>query len=344
VHADKLLTCQLTLVRHIHNVLSMLRCFAVVMSGFILASGAAVAASPVPSRKTALPQEPMQIRIVRSAQPGCEPDCPEWIAAQGRIDAGALRQFKGVMRRLGARKAPVFIHSFGGSVRDAIAIGRLLRGKGLDVAVVQTLFIPCVQADEACRKREGKGTFQGLPQMFSVCASACTFVLAAGVQRFAGPWARVGVHQMKSFKTYAKLWRTYRVTAHPDGSVSRTLVSEKKISETTVETQTTRSNYNEIRRYFTEMGIGKEVMPLIEATPPASMHWLTRDELRLTALATDGAGEQFPPGFRASGSASGSTQNGNAPQPPAVKCNPLAREGFGCASGAPRGTALRNPR
>jgi hypothetical protein len=51
---------------------------------------------------------PMQVRIVRSAQPGCEQDCPEWISAQGKIMAGqTLYLFRSALRRLKGRKLPI---------------------------------------------------------------------------------------------------------------------------------------------------------------------------------------------------------------------------------------------
>lgn len=35
------------------------------------------------------PEPPMKVYVVTSAQDGCEPNCPQWIAAQGRM----LRQY-----------------------------------------------------------------------------------------------------------------------------------------------------------------------------------------------------------------------------------------------------------
>ncbi len=288
----------------------------------------------------------MRVHIVRSAEVGCDPDCPEWIAAQGKLDLGVSTQFKKILRGLGERKLPVFIHSGGGSVRDAIAIGRLLRAKGLDVAVSRTLFIPCTQSDDACRKREREGTLQGVPQTFSVCASACAFILAGGVRRFVGPWTQVGVHQMKSFYTHVKVWRTYRLTPRPDGGVTRTIMSEKKISAKTVERQAPEHDYDEVGQYFAKMGIGKELMALLEATPYTSMHWLTQNELRSTGLSTDylGAEQLLPRANRPSDASSSPRNGGDRPSPPSVeKCDPFARLGFSCNSGQPWQPAFRAP-
>ena len=47
----------------------------------LLSTGAAAA----PKRKSApVGDGPMHVHVVRSAHPDCEPECPQWIAAQGR--------------------------------------------------------------------------------------------------------------------------------------------------------------------------------------------------------------------------------------------------------------------
>src|SRR5262245_35993770 len=88
-----------------------------------------------PARAHACIDPAMQVHLVRSAEPGCEPNCPEWIAAQGRIDAGSVARFRRVLSQLGDRKVPVLIDSNGGRVNEAFEIGRLARARGLDVVV-----------------------------------------------------------------------------------------------------------------------------------------------------------------------------------------------------------------
>jgi hypothetical protein len=71
---------------------------------------------------------------------------------------------------LAARPAPpgrIALHSTGGSVADALAIGRAIRAAGLATVVP-----------------DGR-----------LCLSACPYVLAGGVARRAGAGAAVGVHQ-----------------------------------------------------------------------------------------------------------------------------------------------------
>ena len=162
---------------------------------------------PKPSQSAA-----MQVNVVRSTAPGCEPNCPEWIAAQGQIDGTTVYKFKKVLSRIGRRHVPVFIHSAGGSVEDSYAIGRLIRARGLDVAVTKTGFVPCAPTDKACLKSAALGVLRGQPEAYhAICASACAFVLAGGQRRFVGLQALVGVHQLTSFETRIEVLRTYRV-------------------------------------------------------------------------------------------------------------------------------------
>jgi hypothetical protein len=240
-----------------------------------------------PKFRTAV-DEPMQVHIVRSGVPGCEPNCPEWIAAQGKIEPGTLAKFKTVLKLAGHRNLPVFLHSGGGSVSDAMAIGRLLRAKGLDAVVTATLFTPCAPSDTACRKqKQPDGVLRGLPYPIAVCASSCTFLLAGGKRRFVGPVAVVGVHQIKTLQTYRQVRRVYQMTRQPDGRVAKTLLSEQTLTQKTVETKTGKDMYDRLARFFAEMGIGQEIVAMFQSTPNASVRWLTRDELKATGLATD---------------------------------------------------------
>jgi hypothetical protein len=254
----------------------------VAVLGCVLAFGGAAAAAGK-ARLEPGGDEAMQVHLVRSAEPGCEPQCPEWIAAQGRIEAGSAWRFRRVLRRLGRRKVPVLIDSNGGSVSAAFEIGRLIRAHGLDAVVSRTDLIQCAAADVECRRRARKRKIPlGLPRAdYAKCASSCAFVLAAGAHRLVGPTAFVGVHQIRSFYVYARVLRTYRVTA-----TSKRLVSERRVTEKVVETPTPPKTYEQIRRYFGEMGVSEAIMPMILETPGDQLHWLTRAELEATGLAT----------------------------------------------------------
>jgi hypothetical protein len=249
---------------------------------------------------------PLQVHLVRSAEPGCEPQCPEWIAAQGRIEAGSAARFRRVLLQTRDRRLPVLIDSNGGRVDEALAIGRLLRARGLDVAVSGTAFASCAAGDADCRGRAKSGRVRlGVPKVdLAMCASSCAFILAAGKRRLVGPTTYVGVHQIRSFYIYAKIVRTYRVTG-----IGKQLLSERRVTERVVETRTPQRTYDQIRRYFGEMGIGEGLMSLLLATPGDRLHWLTAEELRATGLATEGLdGEELM------ASVSRPTHSGTEPQ------------------------------
>jgi hypothetical protein len=255
-----------------------MRVVAVAVLGLGLGWSASVAAAQ--KAKPAV-EPPMQVHLVRSARPGCEPSCPEWIAAQGRIETGSVARFRSVLRRLGRRKVPVLVDSSGGKVRQAFAIGRLLRSRGLDVAVTRTVFTPCAPRDKRCLKAKTGGMLTGLPQArLSKCASACAFILAGGNRRLVGADTFVGVHRIRSFYVYTRVLRTYRMTGNRKRRVRR-------VARRMVETRTPKRVYDQIGRYFAEMGIGDPVLPRILSTPSDSLHWLSRDELRTSGLATD---------------------------------------------------------
>jgi hypothetical protein len=255
-----------------------MRLVAVLLCGLVAPAAAAGRAQPLPAT-----EPPMQVYLVRSAEAGCEPQCPEWIAAQGRIEEGSAARLRRVLRQLKDRKVPLLIDSNGGRVGEALEIGRLARASGLDVAVSRTELITCAAADASCRRQvQAERTRLGLPIAdYAKCASACAFILAGGARRLVGPAAFVGVHQIRSYYVYPTVRRTYRLT--PAGLV----VSERRVSEKVIETRTPESTYAQVRRYFAEMGIGEAIMPLILSTPGDRLRWLTRGELQATRLATD---------------------------------------------------------
>lgn len=257
-------------------------------------------AAPTPENPTLAKQQatpPMQVTIVRAAGAACGTSCPEWIAAQGRIDKDTPQRFRRVLAQLGHRKLPILIDSPGGSVDEALAIGRLIRARGLDIAVTRTDLHTCQPGETACQRLVAGGIRLGQPQPAqSKCASSCAFILAGGVNRHVGDGAVVGVHQVTSFQTRIKVLRTYRIETRREWGVPvervKRLISEKRIGESTRLVDTKQSDYAKIARYFTEMGIGDDVMRSLRATPRTEIHWFTPAELTASALAThrsDGA-------------------------------------------------------
>ncbi|WP_245895114.1 hypothetical protein [Devosia submarina] len=86
----------------------------------------------------------------------------------GTIDPGAGERFAAEIEARGEYVQSVVLDSPGGSVVDALAIGRLIHEKGLATKVAAG----------------------------SLCASSCPIVFASGKSRIASPEAAIGVHQI----------------------------------------------------------------------------------------------------------------------------------------------------
>ncbi|MEQ1695493.1 MAG: hypothetical protein ABL901_06590 [Hyphomicrobiaceae bacterium] len=262
-----------------------------------VARGSVTVARPASAPVKATPALPpsMKVMLVTSAAEGCKPDCEEWISAQGMIDNDTLPQFKKVLRALGSKRVPILIDSGGGVVDDSLAIGRLIRAKGLDVVVSKTTILKCEDGAPGCKGGKTQGLAVGVPvARLAKCASSCAFILAAGKRRVVGPSAFVGVHQVKTLRTTAQVQQKFRIEKQTVWGIPtetrRTLISEKLVNQRTTEAKTPDSAYAKIAKYFEEMGVREPIMPILKSTPNSSIHWLTRSELKTTAMATEGEG------------------------------------------------------
>ncbi|MHA6300137.1 COG3904 family protein [Devosia sp. CAU 1758] len=90
------------------------------------------------------------------------------LSLTGTIDPGAAQRFEDEIAARGEYVSTVLLDSPGGSVDDALEIGRLILERGLSTEV-----------------RDGK-----------LCASSCPVILASGTERIAGRDAAIGVHQI----------------------------------------------------------------------------------------------------------------------------------------------------
>lgn len=257
------------------------------------ASGPALTGATAKTAPTTQPKtNPMKVRIVRSAEPGCEPTCAEWISAEGEITGATTAAFRRTLAHLGNRKLPILIDSPGGEVDPAMAIGRMIRAKGLDVVVTRTVLAPaCAPGDAECRKPETGGIVRGRPEAkISKCASSCAFVLAGGVRRYVGAWTVVGLHEIKAVSMQRLIRQHYRIVpASPlTGAPARKQVLRQEVLRVErKEGPASKRTYDRITRYFVQMGIAEGIMPILRAAPNSSIRWVKLEELKTTGLATD---------------------------------------------------------
>lgn len=90
------------------------------------------------------------------------------VSAVGRIEAGTGADFATFLQENAGKAKRIWLHSSGGSLSDALAMGRAIRKAKLDTAVPENAY----------------------------CASSCPLVFAGGVAREAGRRTWIGVHQV----------------------------------------------------------------------------------------------------------------------------------------------------
>ena len=232
----------------------------------------------------------MTFAVVRSSVPGCEPNCPQWIAAEGELKPGTGARFKQFLKKLGDQRLPVIITSPGGDVSSALAMGRMIRARKLDVAVGWTLYSGCGPTTKTCTLPKGQhGVYQGIAATGQgYCASACPFILAGGIRRLQGAGAYVGVHEISTQPFYERLryYETYRIVNGKKKILSRKLLSRKKILGK-VTTKLGKPFNIKLTSYLAEMGVDAKLLDLLHLAPPSSIHYMTFEEAKSTHLVTD---------------------------------------------------------
>lgn len=213
--------------------------------------------------------EPMRIVLTRSAEP-CEPDCREWLAAQGAITKDTLAELRRALAELNGRKLPLLVYSTGGTVETAIAMGELVRKSGLDIAVARTVF------------SQREPALGSIDERSPLCASACTLFLAGGQRRIVPPQSRIGVHQQTIVETETTTVRDYKIVRG-----RRELVDERTETRTVKQEQATGEIDVKMRRYLEAMGLDRSFLEVTVSTPADTMRYLKPDEMRATTIATE---------------------------------------------------------
>ncbi|TIV24373.1 MAG: hypothetical protein E5W02_03390 [Mesorhizobium sp.] len=229
----------------------------------------------------------MQFAFVRSNAPGCEPTCPEWISAEGAIQADTPALFRRVLKILNGRKLPIVVNSPGGDVNAALTLGRLIRKNKLDIAVGKT---QCDRSVSSCTTYSEGVIIHYLGDSFAagaMCNSACPLMFAGGVRRLVGEQAFLGVHQITT--TYVRTRRQYRTTY-------RVVHGKKYMITTETITQDNAGGYKtykmskslekKLAGYFSEMGVEKSVLATMKNTPASAIHQLELQNMLRAKLVT----------------------------------------------------------
>jgi hypothetical protein len=227
------------------------------------------AKKPASPSKAAAAQPPIMFYLATGEPDACGPGCREWIAAEGRIDAGAAGRFRALLGRLGGRKLPVYFHSPGGSVGDALEIGRIMRQRQMTAGAGWTIPDGCDRAqarEPACSrlKRSGRAVPAALDTSLAQCNSACVYTVLGATERRIAAGARLGVHS--SHMTFRV--RTSRpLTPQDRGRLDQ--MAQEKIN----------AAYERLGRYIAEMGIDGGLLGAARRIPHERVRFLTRDEI-----------------------------------------------------------------
>jgi hypothetical protein len=128
--------------------------------------------------------KPMTVVMVRDSNKGCEPVCPQFIAAHGVITADTPKQFAKVLASAGSGAPPVLIDSPGGDLDAALEIGRMIGKRKLPVMVGNVHFVGCKPGQRLCSKPPANGIYKGYAfARDKGCNGVCALVLAGGSER-----------------------------------------------------------------------------------------------------------------------------------------------------------------
>jgi hypothetical protein len=263
----------------------------ILVLAFLLDQAVAGEAATTKKKPVAKPPAgpPMTFAIVRNAVTGCEPNCPQWISAEGQIMPGSAGQFRKILKQAGKLRLPVVITSPGGDVEAALAIGQMIRERKMDVLVGWTLFTGCNPSVKTCKlPKEQKGVFAGIAMTNrAYCFSACPFILASGQKRVLGSGAVLGVHEITTQPITQRIRynETYRMVNGKKKVLSRKVVSRKNIIGK-MTTKLSKPFDKKLRNYLNTMGVSLTMLDLLHLAPPSSIHNLTTEEMNSTRLVT----------------------------------------------------------
>ena len=201
---------------------------------------------------------PMQFSWV-----ACQPHCGGWISAVGIVTADSPKDFDDFAKGRDLRGATIVLDSSGGSVNDAITLGRRFRSLGLMTTVGTSVMTHNAQGD------------RGVIEPDAYCESMCVFLLLSGKTRYVPDAAHVRVHQ---------IWMGDRADDAKAASYSADdlMIVERDIGR--------------LAKYTFDMGGAGDLLALSLSIPPwEELHELSRQELRQTNLVTtDAVAEVLP--------------------------------------------------
>jgi hypothetical protein len=254
-------------------------------------------ASPAQKQDTPLQEQPMRFDIIRLSSTACEPLCPEWISAEGRIMPNTAGKLDGLLKNQAFRKLPILINSGGGSIEAAVSMGRTIRKFQMTTVVGKTFIFGCTEANRLankCKLDPVTKTYNGMAMpVEAYCASACPLMLLGGTVRVIEPYALVGLHEPRAeSQPHVDQYRIlYRMEGGRKHIISKTFVKRTYMAKKEVIGVTP-----QIRRalapYLKDMGGDPAILTEMEKAAPKDMNWIkpnTGQRERLGLVSNSGA-------------------------------------------------------
>jgi hypothetical protein len=216
--------------------------------------GAIVAVSAPARAGSELEERKLPMRFTWTA---CQPHCRGWIDAVGIVTADTPKDFDDFAGGRDLGGATVVLDSSGGSVNDAITMGRRWHSLGLRTTVGTSTVMHTASGDRT-------GVASG-----AYCESMCVFLLLSGKVRYVPDGAHVRVHQ---------IWMGDRADDPKAASYSAQdmMIVERDIGR--------------LAKFTFDMGGSGDLLSLALNVPPwEELHELSPQELRLTNLITTDA-------------------------------------------------------
>ena len=184
----------------------------------------------------------------------CQPNCRGWISAVGIVTAETPSDFDAFARDHQLKAETVVLDSSGGSVNDAIALGRRFRALEMFTTVGVSVLTPSARGERAHVSPE------------AYCESMCVFLLLSGKSRYVPEQAHVRVHQ---------IWMGDRAD------------NARAASYSADDLMTVERDIGRLAKYTFDMGGAGDLLSLSLNVPPwEDLHELSREELRVTNLIT----------------------------------------------------------
>jgi len=250
-------------------------------------------ANPAKKQDTPLQEPPMRFDIIRLSSTACEPLCPEWISAEGRIMPNTAGTLAALLKNADYRKLPILINSGGGSIESAVAMGRTIRKYQMTTAVGKTFIFGCPEADRLtnkCKLDAITKTYNGMAMPIEAyCASACPLMLLGGTVRVIEPYALVGLHEPRAEShPYVDQYRLlYRIEGGHKHLISKTFFKRTYMAKKEV-VGITPALRHELVPFLKDMGGDPAILTEMDKATPRDMNWIKpntgeRERLGLTS-------------------------------------------------------------